>query len=84
LIPLEKPFPFLLKALSPKGLIRQFKIERPDRLEIRFAKSGPVEFFLDEDPFVAYGGLAIQVAGSMAFVPGPGMETTKTQRAQRR
>jgi hypothetical protein len=81
LILLERPVPLLLKALSPAGLIRQFKIEKPDRLEIRFAGSRPVEFFLDEDPVVAYGGLSIQVAGTMAFIPG--IETTKTQRTQR-
>jgi hypothetical protein len=30
-----------------------------------------LEFFLDEDPMTFHGRLTLQVAGSLAFVPGP-------------
>lgn len=48
-----------------------FRIEKHQRLEIRFADRECVEFFLDEDPVTTYGRLSLAVAGSIDFVPGP-------------
>lgn len=48
-----------------------FRIEKDQRLEIRFVDRDCVEFFLDEDPVTTYGRLSLAVAGSIAFVPGP-------------
>ena len=49
-----------------------FRIEKDQPVEIRFADRARVEFFLDEDPVTTYGRLSLAVAGSVAFVPGPG------------
>lgn len=48
-----------------------FRIEKDQRLEIRFVDRACVEFFLDEDPVTTCGRLSLTVAGSIAFVPGP-------------
>jgi hypothetical protein len=48
-----------------------FRIEKDQRLEIRFVDRGCVEFFLDEDPVTTCGRLGLEVAGSIPFVPGP-------------
>jgi diacylglycerol kinase family enzyme len=48
-----------------------FRIERGERMEIRFANRDCVEFFLDEDPVTTCGRLSLAVGGSIAFVPGP-------------
>ena len=37
---------------------------------MRVVARDSVEFFLDEDPERAYGGLTLEVAGTLAFVPG--------------
>jgi len=49
----------------------RMKLGRDDCLEVRFLDSEPVEFFLDEDPELAYGGIAVEVAGLMPFIPCP-------------
>ena len=56
--------------LSLRGS-RSFRIEKDQRLEIRFADRECVEFFLDEDPVTTCGRLSFEVAGSISFVPGP-------------
>jgi hypothetical protein len=56
--------------LSLRGS-RRFRIEKDQRLEIRFVDRESVEFFLDEDPVTTCGRLSLGVAGSIAFVPGP-------------
>lgn len=49
----------------------RFRVEKDERLEIRFVDHERVEFFLDEDPVTTCGRLSLEVAGSIAFVPGP-------------
>ena len=56
--------------LSLRGS-RCFRIEKDQRLEMRFVDRECVEFFLDEDPVTTHGCLSLGVAGSIAFVPGP-------------
>ena len=56
--------------LSLRGS-RRFRIEKDQRLDIRFVDRKCVEFFLDEDPVTTYERLSLGVAGSVAFVPGP-------------
>jgi len=48
-----------------------FRVAKDQRLDIRFTDRECVEFFLDEDPVKTYGRLTLEVAGSIAFVPGP-------------
>jgi hypothetical protein len=74
LIPLRGRCSPLLQLVAPQRLIpytRCIRIERHERLEIRFVDQDCVEFFLDEDPVTTYGQLSLGVAGSIAFVPGP-------------
>ena len=58
--------------LSLRGR-RCFRIEKHQRLDIRFVDRKCVEFFLDEDPVTTHGRLSLEVAGSVAFVPGNGV-----------
>jgi diacylglycerol kinase family enzyme len=55
--------------LSLRGS-RYFRIEKDQRMEIRYVDRDCVEFFLDEDPVTTCGRLSLEVAGSIAFVPG--------------
>jgi diacylglycerol kinase family enzyme len=74
LIPLRGRLWPLLQIVAPQRLIahtRCIRLEKNQRLEIRFADRDSVEFFLDEDPITTSGRLSFEVAGSIAFVPGP-------------
>lgn len=71
------PFPGRAGALSAlwnrRGLAESawtVRIQPGECVKIRYADRDCVEFFLDEDPAVAEGWLTIQVAGTLAFVPG--------------
>jgi hypothetical protein len=74
LIPYAGRLEALLLVLAPSRLLRgalRVRIEGPERVEIRLLDRDAVEFFLDEDPMTFHGRLTLQVAGSLAFVPGP-------------
>ena len=61
-------------AILPGLLRRQAKevsITAKDRLELLVRDKRPVEFFLDEDPMTLGKRASIQLAGTLAFVPGP-------------
>ena len=73
LIPLRGRYSPLLQIVSPQKLLthaRRIRIEKSQRLEIRFVDRDRVELFLDEDPVSTYRQLSLGVAGSIAFVPG--------------
>jgi len=53
------------------GHTRIVRIEKNQPLDIRFVDRDKVELFLDEDPVTTYKQLRLEVAGSVAFVPGP-------------
>jgi hypothetical protein len=62
-------------VLAPRRAFRsalRMRIEGQERVEIRLLDRDVAEFFLDEDPVTFHGWLRMQVAGSLAFVPGPG------------
>jgi hypothetical protein len=62
----------LFLLFSPRRLARnalQMRITESNCVEIR-SNQGAVEFFLDEDPLVFHSRVLIQVAGTLAFVPG--------------
>ena len=74
LIPFTGRSSALRLVLTPQRLIRgarRIKVRRFKRVEIRLINRDATEFFLDEDPMIFYGRLSLQVAGSLAFVPGP-------------
>ncbi len=74
LIPYTGRLPAFLLVLAPRRLLRgalRIRIEGPERVEIRLVDRDAAEFFLDEDPMTFHGRLNLQVAGSLAFVPGP-------------
>ncbi len=73
LVPLESRFTSLCMAFAPGRLVRRsyaIHIGPKDRAELRILDRDTVEFFLDEDPELAYRKLTIEVAGTLAFVPG--------------
>lgn len=73
LIPHSGRLSMLLLVLAPRRLLRgalRIRIEGQDRVEIRLLDRNTAEFFLDEDPMTFHGRLTLQVAGSLAFVPG--------------
>jgi hypothetical protein len=51
--------------------IRRYRIEKNQRLEIQLLDRECVELFLDEDPVTTCKRLSLEVAGTIAFVPGP-------------
>jgi hypothetical protein len=53
------------------GYTRIIRIDKNQQLDIRFVDRDEVELFLDEDPVTTYKQLRLEVAGSIAFVPGP-------------
>jgi hypothetical protein len=74
LIPYSGRLSTLLLVLAPRRLLRgalKVRIEGPEGVEIRLLDRSAAEFFLDEDPMTFHGRLTVQVAGSLAFVPGP-------------
>ena len=73
LVPYTGRLSTLLLVLAPRRVLRgalQIRIEGQDRVEIRLLDREAAEFFLDEDPMTFHGRLSLQVAGSLAFVPG--------------
>jgi diacylglycerol kinase family enzyme len=73
IIPLRGRFSPLQQIVAPEKLIpyaRRIRIEKSQRLEIRFVDRDSVELFLDEDPVTTFKRLSFEVAGSIAFVPG--------------
>jgi hypothetical protein len=73
LIPYGGRLSTLLLVLAPRRLLRgafQVRIEGQEGVEIRLLDREAAEFFLDEDPMTFHGRLTLQVAGSLAFVPG--------------
>ena len=74
LIPFTGRLSALRLVLTPQRLIRgalRIKIRKVEGAEIRLIDRDAAEFFLDEDPMIFHGQLTLQVAGSLAFVPGP-------------
>lgn len=64
----------LRTVLAPRRALRdalRMEIRRRDLIKIRLLDRDSAEFFLDEDPMVFYERLTMEVAGSLAFVPGP-------------
>jgi hypothetical protein len=73
LIPYTGRLSTLLLVLAPRRLLRrafQIRIKSAERAEIRLVDRDAAEFFLDEDPMSFHGRLTLEVAGSLAFVPG--------------
>lgn len=74
LVPLVGRFTAVRFLLAPRRLLRScwhFKLTGRQRLDIRLVDREPVEFFLDEDPALAFRSITLRVAGMLAFVPGP-------------
>ena len=79
LIPFRGRCSSLLQLVAPQRLLphtRCLRIEKNQRLQFRFPDRDWVELFLDEDPVTTYKQLALEVAGSIAFVPGNDYQST--------
>lgn len=80
LIPLQGRCSPLLQLIAPQRLMpdtRCLRIDENHPLEIRFVDRDEVELFLDEDPILSCKRLRLQIAGSIAFVPGPDYQPAK-------
>jgi hypothetical protein len=74
LVPYSGKVSTLLLVVAPRRLLEgtlQIRIEGPGCVEIRLLDRSAAEFFLDEDSMIFHGRLTLQVAGSLAFIPGP-------------
>ena len=59
-----------VRLLPWPGKLRAWRLGFGETLSVKLLDRRSIEFFLDEDPEVAYGALSIEVAGTLAFVPG--------------
>jgi diacylglycerol kinase family enzyme len=66
---IEEPAAGVL-LLPRAGRLRAWRLTRGDQLRITLLDRDSIEFFLDEDPERAYGHITLEVAGTVAFVPG--------------
>jgi diacylglycerol kinase family enzyme len=84
LIPANGRFYPLLQVVAPQRLkdTRNVRLEKDQRLEIRFPEQDRVEFFLDEDPVTTYKRLRLGIAGSIAFIPGTDYRQIDTREAR--
>ena len=60
-----------VRLLPLGGRMRSWRLGLGERLAVTVLDRKSVEFFLDEDPEHAHGALSVEVAGTLAFVPGP-------------
>jgi len=58
--------------LPRAGRLRTWRLAIGESLNLRLLDRESVEFFLDEDPERAYREIALEVAGTLAFLPGLG------------
>ena len=59
-----------VRLLPWGGKLRTWRLGLGERLDVTVLDRPAIEFFLDEDPELAYGRLSVEVAGTLAFVPG--------------
>jgi len=59
-----------VRLLPWGGRLRSWRLGLDERLDVTVLDRRSIEFFLDEDPELAYGKLSVEVAGTLAFVPG--------------
>jgi len=58
-------------VLLPRvGRPRRWLLRAGEAMHLRLLDRESVEFFLDEDPELAHGGLSVEVAGTLSFLPG--------------
>jgi hypothetical protein len=75
LVPYAGRLSALRLVLGTRRLLRSAireRVPRGEELELRLLDRERVEIFLDEDPAEFAARLSVGVAGSVAFVPGPG------------
>ncbi len=56
------------------GRLRTWRLAAGESLRLRLLDRESVEFFLDEDPERAHREIALEIAGTLAFVPGGAAE----------
>jgi hypothetical protein len=72
-IPYSGRLASFLLLFSPRHFVRkglQIRIGNSDRVKVSLVNKENVEFFIDEDPLVLHSSTLIQIAGTLAFVPG--------------
>jgi hypothetical protein len=56
--------------LPRAGRLRTWRLPAGESLRVSLLDRESVEFFLDEDPEHAFGEITLEVAGTLAFLPG--------------
>ena len=51
-------------------MLRTWRLSAGESLHVKLLDRESVEFFLDEDPEQAYREITLEVAGTLAFLPG--------------
>jgi diacylglycerol kinase family enzyme len=65
------PEPAAGVLLLPRaGRLRTWRLAAGESLHVRLLDRESAEFFLDEDPELAYREITLEVAGTLAFLPG--------------
>lgn len=65
-----------VRLLEWGGKLRAWRLGLGERLDLTLHDRKSIEFFLDEDPELAFGSLSLEVAGTLAFVGGSAMEVS--------
>jgi hypothetical protein len=63
-----------VRLLPWGGRLRAWRLGLGERLDLTLLDRKSMEFFLDEDPELAFGSLSLEVAGTLAFVRGSAEE----------
>jgi hypothetical protein len=63
-----------VRLLPWGGRLRAWRLGLGERLDLTLLDRKSIEFFLDEDPELAFGSLSLEVAGTLAFVRGSAEE----------
>ena len=63
-----------VRLLPWGGRLRAWRLGLGERLDVTLLDRKSIEFFLDEDPELAFGSLSLEVAGTLAFVRGSAEE----------
>jgi hypothetical protein len=56
------------------GKLRTWRLGSTEKLVLTLLDRKSIEFFLDEDPELAFGSLSLEMAGTLAFVRGSAQE----------
>jgi hypothetical protein len=60
--------------LTRTARLHSWRLRPGEKLRLKLVDRESVEFFLDEDTERVFGALTVEIAGTLAFVPGSAWE----------